>query len=93
MKVDGELARVASAVCVLRMSRRSVDEPDGPMIIVNDVAHPPAARYFVLPLFEFAPTVAVRGLIPAKPVLPVVIGVRARVRAQDLQTATSVRQR
>jgi hypothetical protein len=30
------------------------------MIIVDDVAHPSAARNFEFPLFEFAPTVAVR---------------------------------
>ncbi len=82
-----------SAVGVLGMSWRGVDQPDGAFVVIDDVADSAAAGYLVLPLFHITAVVPVAGQVAAEAVLAVVVRPGPRVGAQDLQAATGGRQR
>src|SRR5215472_96608 len=82
-----------SAVGVLGVSRRGVDQPDGVFVVIDGVADAAAAGHLVFPLFHVTAVVPVPCQVAAEPVLAVVVCPGPRVGAQDLQAATGVRQR
>src|ERR1700730_11841706 len=82
-----------SAVGVLGMSRRGVDQPDGAFVVIDGVADAAAAGYLVLPLFHVTAVVPVPCQVASEPVLAVMVRPGPRVGAQDLQAATGIRQR
>jgi hypothetical protein len=61
--------------------------------VVDDVADSAAAGYLILPLFQVTAVVPVLRQVAVKPVLSVMVCPGPRVRAQDLQAPSSVRQR
>jgi hypothetical protein len=79
-----------SAVGVLGVARRCIDDPDFSVVIADQVAYAPAACDFVLPLFEVPAVVPVRCEISAEPVLSLVVGTGTWLGAEGLQASAGV---
>lgn len=62
-----------SAVGVLGVSRRGVDQPDGVFVVIDGVADAAAAGYLVFPLFHVTAVVPVPCQVAAEPMLAVVV--------------------
>ena len=67
-----------SAVCVLGMVWRCVDEPHRAVLVVDHVADAAATNDLIFPLLQVAGVVLVGGQVAAETVLAVVAGSRAR---------------
>jgi hypothetical protein len=81
-----------SAIGVFGMARRGVDQPDGALVVIDDVTNPPAAGYLEFPLLQVTAVVSVPRQVTSKPVLAVMVCPGPRVGAQYLETAPGVRQ-
>src|SRR5262249_62102283 len=71
------------AISVLGMSRRRVDQPDRPGLVVNEVSNSTSAGYLIFPLLKIFSIMTVRRQTAAQAVLPVVVSSRTGVRSEE----------